>query len=78
MELWRSGEDAVGWEEVRKELLANPDETEIAELLEKVGCPASVTELGISEELLQRSLREAHLVRPNRCTLLHAYNRRKG
>ncbi|MCD9025807.1 sn-glycerol-1-phosphate dehydrogenase [Cohnella silvisoli] len=51
-----------------------PDEYTIKELLRKVGGPATTEELGIGEELLERSLREADRIRPNRQTLLKRYN----
>lgn len=51
-----------------------PDEHEIRSLLRKVGGPDYPDKLGIDEELLARSLREAHHIRPNRYTLLRAYN----
>lgn len=51
-----------------------PDEHEIRSLLSKVGGPDYPAKLGIDEELLARSLREAHHIRPNRYTLLRAYN----
>lgn len=63
---------------LRKLIEQLPDEDEIRSLLKQVGGPASVEELGISDELLQRSLREAHHVRPNRYTILRAYNEARG
>jgi glycerol-1-phosphate dehydrogenase [NAD(P)+] len=65
---------AANWEEIRKEILQIPDERTLGDLFKKVGGPGSVEELQISAELLDRSLREAHQVRPNRFTLLRAYN----
>mgnify|MGYP001428722040 CR=1 FL=1 len=49
----------------------------IRELLSRVGGPTAPGELGIGQELVERSLREAHLIRPNRRTLLRAYNERR-
>nr|WP_268237845.1 iron-containing alcohol dehydrogenase [Paenibacillus radicis (ex Gao et al. 2016)] len=50
------------------------DEKEIRWLLTIVGGPATIGELGVGDELLSRSLMEAHLIRPNRNTLLKAWN----
>lgn len=63
---------------LRKLIEQLPDEDRIRSLLKQVGGPASVEELGISDELLQRNLREAHHVRPNRYTILRAYNEARG
>ncbi len=51
-----------------------PNGEEIRSLLKQAGGPTAPEELGISRELLDRSLREAHLIRPNRHTLLKTYN----
>ncbi|UVI31812.1 sn-glycerol-1-phosphate dehydrogenase [Paenibacillus spongiae] len=51
-----------------------PDEHAIRSLLRKVGGPDMPETLGIDDELLARSLREAHRIRPNRYTLLRVYN----
>lgn len=51
-----------------------PDAAAIKELLRKVGGPTSPQQLGVSDELLARSLKEAHHIRPNRQTLLKKYN----
>ncbi|WP_256762231.1 sn-glycerol-1-phosphate dehydrogenase [Cohnella sp. WQ 127256] len=56
------------------EIEAIPDGNTIRALLKKVGGPILPEDLGIDEELLQRSLREAHHIRPNRYTLLRKYN----
>lgn len=51
-----------------------PSGEDIRRLLKQAGGPTAPEELGIGRELLERSLREAHLIRPNRHTLLRAYN----
>ncbi len=58
---------------VREWLKEVPTEEEIRLLLERAGGPVSREELGIDDELFERSLREAHLVR-DRHTLLRALN----
>ncbi|SUD25567.1 3-dehydroquinate synthase [Paenibacillus macerans] len=65
---------AADWERIRREIGQIPDPQELGGLLALVGGPVSVKQLGVSPELLERSLREAHLVRPGRHTLLRAYN----
>lgn len=67
---------AAHWEEIRRELGRIPEPEQLAELLAAAGGPVSIAELGVSSELLARSLREAHRVRPGRFTLLKAYNER--
>ncbi|MCA0756957.1 sn-glycerol-1-phosphate dehydrogenase [Paenibacillus sp. N4] len=62
------------WDEIKQAILHVPRENELRELLRTVGGPVSTEELGVQPELLARSLREAHLVRPERYTLLHARN----
>lgn len=64
-------------DKVRSEIAALPTEQEIRSWLRQVGGPATTEELGVDEELLTRSLREAHQVRLNRYTLLRAYNESK-
>lgn len=60
-----------------RELIAElPDEAAIREWLRSIGGPGSIEELGVDADLLARSLQEAHHVRPNRYTLLRAYNER--
>lgn len=61
-------------EVVRSWLADVPSEAAIRALLELAGGPSSREELGIDDELFASSLREAHLVRPNRHTLLRALN----
>jgi glycerol-1-phosphate dehydrogenase [NAD(P)+] len=65
------------WDEISKELQQIPNEAELRELLRQVSGPLSAAELSVDEELLGRSLREAHHVRPERSTLLRAYNEMK-
>lgn len=64
-------------DKVRNEIAALPTEQEIRNWLRQVGGSATIEELGVDEELLTRSLQEAHRVRPNRYTLLRAYNESK-
>ncbi len=59
---------------ILEEIQRIPNERTIRELLRTVGGPTSPEELGVNEELLNRSLREAHHIRPNRYTLLKKYN----
>lgn len=61
-------------EVVRSWLADVPSEAAIRELLALAGGPSSREELGIDDKLLASSLREAHLVRTNRHTLLRALN----
>ena len=65
---------AVQWQDIQQEIHRIPEDGILRELLRQVGGPLSVEELGIDEDLLQRSLQEAHLVRPHRYTLLRASN----
>ncbi len=62
------------WGEIERAIRAVPDGGELRELLRLAGAPATPEELPIGRELLERSLREAHRVRPERHTLLRAYN----
>lgn len=72
---WRGRERIAGsWSEIAALVRRIPDAEAIADLLRAAGGPASPGELGIGEALVSRSLREAHRIRPNRCTLLRAYN----
>lgn len=61
-------------EKVREAIAALPTEREIRNWLQLVGGPTTTEELGVDGELLMRSLQEAHHIRPNRYTLLSAYN----
>ncbi|MMZ63587.1 Glycerol-1-phosphate dehydrogenase [NAD(P)+] [compost metagenome] len=63
--------------QVREWLAAVPGEAAIRELLRLAGGPSSRQELGIDDELLAASLREAHLIR-DRHTLLRALNEAGG
>ncbi len=62
------------WEEIQQEITTIPGAASLASLLKKVGGPTVPSELGIGQELLDRSLHEAHHVRMNRFTLLRARN----
>ncbi|NGP45258.1 sn-glycerol-1-phosphate dehydrogenase [Bacillaceae bacterium SIJ1] len=62
------------WEDIYQDILIIPTEENLRHLLLKVGNPTTPEELTLSQELFERSLREAHLVRPKRYTLLRAYN----
>ena len=62
------------WEEIQQEIKNIPDADTLATLLQQVGGPSVPSEIGIEEELLDRSLHEAHHVRMNRFTLLRARN----
>lgn len=59
---------------IREEIARIPNEHTVRRLLKSVGGPATSEELGVDPELLTRSLSEAHLIRPNRYTLLRAHN----
>lgn len=61
------------WPTVAEEIAALPEADEVRQCLQQVGGPASCEDLGISPRLLEQSLRKAHLVRPQRHTLLQAY-----
>jgi len=61
-------------DQLRRLIEELPEEERIRSLLRQVGGPSTIEELGIDRELLQRSLRQAHHVRPNRHTILRAYN----
>ncbi|MGO4696675.1 sn-glycerol-1-phosphate dehydrogenase [Paenibacillus sp. 2TAB26] len=61
-------------EKVREAIAALPDEAQIRAWLKQVGGPTTTEELGVDTELLTASLQKAHLVRPNRYTLLSVYN----
>lgn len=62
----------TGWSEISPELAKLPDEAEIRRLLQTVGGPSTIAELGLDPQLLERSKREAYRVRLNRHTLLRA------
>ncbi|MWC28869.1 sn-glycerol-1-phosphate dehydrogenase [Paenibacillus sp. MMS18-CY102] len=65
---------AADRERLEQALATVPSTAELQQLLRVVGGPATAQELGVDDELLTRSLREAHRVRANRHTLLKAYN----
>lgn len=51
-----------------------PQPDELQSMIRQMGAPATPNELGISEELLQRSLKEAYRLRMNRMTLMRFFN----
>lgn len=61
-------------DKLRSAIAALPDEEQIRGWLRQVGGPSTTGELGVDDELLRRSLQEAHHVRPNRYTVLKAFN----
>jgi glycerol-1-phosphate dehydrogenase [NAD(P)+] len=63
------------WEEICNEIQQIPTANTLIKLIAQVSGPTSIVELGVSEELLNRSLLEAHEIRANRYTLLHARNK---
>ncbi|MBP1996633.1 sn-glycerol-1-phosphate dehydrogenase [Paenibacillus eucommiae] len=67
---------AAHWEDIQREISEIPDEETLSRLLHKLGGPVAAEDLQINPELLNRSLEEAWRVRPNRFTLLRAYNER--
>ncbi|MBY9079462.1 sn-glycerol-1-phosphate dehydrogenase [Paenibacillus sp. HN-1] len=69
-ELWNDAK----WDQIRKEIDLIPGPDEIRALLRAVHGPSTTEELGVTGDLLRRSLKEAHEVRPNRHTLLRARN----
>lgn len=62
------------WDTIKQNLQTIPQADELKALLAEVGGPAHYSELGIPEQLALKSLQEAHQVRPERFTLLHARN----
>ena len=62
------------WEQISQEIEHIPQEAELKELLAIVGASVTIEQLGVSEELLDRSMKEAHHIRPERYTLLRARN----
>ena len=80
-EAWNHGASGraiyENWDVITQALAKVPSEETLAELLQTVGGPVSPDELGITPDLLNRSLQEAHHVRINRHTLLRAYNERE-
>lgn len=63
------------WPEIQEWIGSLPEPGRIRDWLRSVGGPVSPQELGLPEQLVENSLREADKVRPNRFTLLRAYNR---
>jgi glycerol-1-phosphate dehydrogenase [NAD(P)+] len=64
----------ANWVEIQKEISQIPDKQTIRDLLRTVGGPVNPQELGVHDDLLARSMQEAHHIRLNRYTLLRAYN----
>jgi len=64
-------------EQVLQEISALPGPEAIRSLLHTVHGPTTIGELGVDQDLLRRSLGEAHLIRMNRHTLLRARNEGK-
>jgi len=64
----------VNWEEIKQHIAEIPSAAELRAMIAKVGGPTSIEELGVPSELAETALKYAHLVRPERYTLLHAYN----
>ena len=62
------------WDAIKHHLQSIPQAHELKALLAEVGGPTHYSELGISQSLVAASLLEAHNVRPERFTLLHARN----
>jgi len=65
---------AEHWSGIMEQMSYIPQAAELQALLSRVGGPTHYSQLGFSEELLIRSLKESYLVRPERYTLLHASN----
>ncbi len=63
------------WPEIQAWIGGLPEPGTIQDWLRSVGGPVSPQELGLPEQLVENSLREADKVRPRRFTLLRAYNR---
>ncbi|MBW4080178.1 sn-glycerol-1-phosphate dehydrogenase [Paenibacillus sp. S150] len=70
-------ENKEQWRQVLEEIGKLPSPGTLRALLRTVHGPSSLEELGVDEELLRRSLAEAHLIRMNRHTLLRARNEGK-
>lgn len=66
--------DREQWEQVLREISRLPTPETLRALLRTVHGPSTLAELGVDGALLRRSLREAHLIRMNRHTLLRARN----
>lgn len=62
------------WNDIVADIERLPAAEELEEKLRMVGAPVAPSELGLDPRLLERSFREAHLVRPDRYTLLRAWN----
>jgi glycerol-1-phosphate dehydrogenase [NAD(P)+] len=62
------------WDTIVQEIKRIPEESELKDILSLVGGPNTIEQLGVSEDLLLRSLEGAHHIRTERYTLLHARN----
>lgn len=62
------------WEEILELLKSVPGPAELREFIRTMNGPVTPEELGISQELLDRSMKEAHQVRLNRYTMFRALN----
>lgn len=51
-----------------------PESSELKSMLQQLGGPTTTEELGIDEGVVERSLKEAHLIRKNRFTVLKFMN----
>ncbi|WP_433938362.1 sn-glycerol-1-phosphate dehydrogenase [Paenibacillus lautus] len=69
---------ALQWNDIRSHITQLPEPEVLGDLMRMVGGPAGVSELPIGDELLERSLAEAHKVRFSRYTLLHVYNEQRS
>ncbi|WP_456289183.1 sn-glycerol-1-phosphate dehydrogenase [Paenibacillus sp. AK002] len=69
---------ALQWNDIRSHITQLPEPEVLGDLMRMVGGPAGVSELPIGDELLERSLAEAHKVRYSRYTLLHVYNEQRS
>lgn len=67
---------AANWSRISAEIVRIPGEGQLKEWLATAGGALSPAELHIEDELLKRSMAEAHRVRLERHTLLRAYNDR--
>lgn len=51
------------WQEIRNTLREIPDPAALQDWIRRIGGPSNIEELGISEELLQQALNQAHTIR---------------
>lgn len=62
------------WQHIKSLISHIPTAEQLKELLERVGGPTSIEQLGISPQLAEDALNYAHFIRKERFTLLHARN----